>query len=82
MKCKDEILYEIKMACTRVFDRDTELFTENTKKDDIEEWDSMHHLMLMAELEEQFSIRFTTKEISSLNSIHALLETIIKKVGD
>ena len=82
MKNKDKILYEIKMACSRVFDKDAKIFLENTKKGDIEEWDSMQHLMLMAELEAEFSIRFTTKEISCLDSIDKLLEAILRKVGN
>ena len=70
------------MACSRVFDKDAKIFLENTKKGDIEEWDSMQHLMLMAELEAEFSIRFTTKEISCLDIIDKLLEAILRKVGN
>lgn len=77
----ENILQEIKKACSMVFDCDIESIHVNTKKDDIDEWDSMHHLMLMAELEEVFSIRFTTKEISSLDSVDRLLTAIVDKVG-
>lgn len=49
----------------------------NTSRDNTPEWDSLAHLNLIIELEEEFDIEFNRKEIPSLDNV----EKIIKKIS-
>ncbi len=47
----------------------------------IDEWDSLKHMSLIVALEEEFSIRFTDKEMTYLLNLELILHIISSKVG-
>ncbi|MCR5662377.1 MAG: acyl carrier protein [bacterium] len=49
---------------------------------DIEGWDSLAHLDLMAKLEEDYSIKFSLAEITGLNNVGELADLIDKKINN
>ncbi|MBF0465644.1 MAG: acyl carrier protein [Nitrospirae bacterium] len=53
--------------------------TMDTVLNDIESWDSLNHMKLIAALEGAFSIRFTFPEIVKLLSVKKIYETIESK---
>ncbi len=53
---------------------------EKTRKEDVETWDSMNHLIFMAELESVFDIRFTTEEITKSDCLEAIIAAIERKM--
>lgn len=52
------------------------VLTKSTKREDLENWDSLHHLNLVVELEDRLNISFSTKEIEKIDSIQYLLDII------
>lgn len=46
----------------------------------IDEWDSLKHMSLIVALEEEFSIRFTDKEMTYLLNLELILHIISSKV--
>jgi len=56
------------------------IITAETKKEDIPEWDSLNHLNLIIELEDNFKINFTKDEIVKITSVKSLLEILNKKL--
>ena len=48
--------------------------------DDIEEWDSLSHVQLVAAMEEAFGIEFSSREILSWDNVGDLIDSIQKKV--
>ena len=55
-----------------------EKLTENLKYNDIEEWDSIGHMTLVAALEEEFKISLETDDIIDFSSFKKGIE-ILKK---
>ena len=53
--------------------------TIDTKREDIEQWDSINQLNLIIELEDFYKISLTRSEIEKLNSIKYLIEVIESK---
>lgn len=53
--------------------------TMDTKRDDIESWDSINHLNLIVELEDKLNISFTKEEIEKLNSVKQLVDILQTK---
>lgn len=53
----------------------------NTTNDDLEQWDSLNHILLILEIEKYFSIKITAGEITELKSIRMICDLINKKVS-
>lgn len=60
-------------------DEEIELDAETTAED-IDDWDSLNHITLMAAVEEEFGIRLSMGEVSGLDNVGALAEIIHKKI--
>lgn len=54
---------------------ETELHID-AQRDELEAWDSMGTLMLMAELDEQYNVTLTEDELSGLSSIKDLFKIL------
>ena len=55
-------------AFVQVFGAKAEELNDNYGKDTVEEWDSVHQLSLMSELEEAFDIMFDPEDIMEMTS--------------
>ena len=54
--------------------------SDDLSRDDVEEWDSLAHLMLINELEETFQITINDDDILAIHTIGDL-KKILKKLG-
>ena len=48
--------------------------TENTKMEDLEEWDSLAHVMLIGELEERLGVEIPLDEAVEITCVREILE--------
>jgi acyl carrier protein len=55
---------------------DLENIHNELNKDDVPEWDSINHLNLIIELEDEFNVSFSSDEIQEINSIEKILRFI------
>lgn len=55
-------------AFVEVFGTNVEDLNDNYGKDTVEEWDSVHQLSLIAQLEESFDIMFDPEDIMEMTS--------------
>jgi len=62
----------------KVMGEDT-IITQETKREDVLEWDSLNHLNLVLELIEFYKVEFTPEEIAKMNSIKRIIEIIESK---
>ncbi|MBQ7834886.1 MAG: acyl carrier protein [Ruminiclostridium sp.] len=72
-----EEIYERLNTVFRDFfdDEDIEL-DEETTADDIDDWDSLNHITLMAAVEDEFGIRFTMGEVSGMKNVGEMAQII------
>ena len=54
--------------------------TDETSPGTLEQWDSMAHLYLIAELEEQFKVKISIADAMEMNSI-AKIKEILRRYG-
>jgi acyl carrier protein len=69
-------LFIIQELFRQVFDDDDLVVTPDTRRRDVADWDSVAHVKLILILEEEFQIRFTEDEVSSLETVGELLAAI------
>lgn len=72
-----EEIYERLNEVFRDFFDDEEIeLTPDTTADDIEDWDSLNHITLMAAVEEEFGVRFTMGQVSGMKNVGEMAEII------
>ena len=79
---RNEILAKINEIAKDVFDNDEVELTEATTAADVEEWDSLSHLSLISDVEDEFGITFTLAEVSGSKNVGELVDAIIKHMGE
>ena len=50
--------------------------TETTSPEDIDEWDSMAHVTLLASVERACGVRFTAEDMGRIGDVSTLLEVL------
>lgn len=58
----------------------TENIDENTNQCNCEKWDSLHHLNLIVELEDEFDVEFEPEEIAEMKSFDAVKRMLESKL--
>jgi acyl carrier protein len=52
---------------------------ETTTPADIEEWDSLAHINLLAAVESEFSVRFSADDMAGIDSVASLLAALARR---
>lgn len=75
-----EIFRRSNLIFRDIFDDDGLNITPETTAENIEEWDSLSHIRLIAAHENAFGIKFNTNEINSLNNVNEFHKLIYQKL--
>ena len=78
---KNEIFEKLNEIFRDVFDDEEITVTEETTAADIEDWDSLSHIMLLSAIEDEFGIKFDMKAVQSLKNVGAMVELIGSMLG-
>ena len=62
-----------------VFDDEDITVDRDTTADDIEDWDSLEHIRLIAAGEREFGVKFTMKEVSSMKNVGEMIDIIAER---
>jgi len=63
----------------KVFKNDSLIIAPEMTADDVEKWDSLNHLIMVREVEEEFKIKFKLKELVNMKNVGDLLNLIQSK---
>ena len=73
---KTEVFEKLNDIFRDVFDDESITVTEATTAADIEDWDSLSHIMLLSAIEDEFGIKFDMKAVQGLKDVGAMAELI------
>ena len=73
---RNEILERLDEVFADVFDEESLHVTEKTTAADIEAWDSLTHITLIAEVENAFDMKFSMKEVLEMKDIGEMVDII------
>jgi len=63
----------------KVFDDETIVLSDQMTANDIGSWDSLSHMLMITQVENAFSIKFSLREINKLKNVGALIRLIESK---
>lgn len=76
----DEIYEKLTKVFREVFDDDSIVLTPETTADDIEDWDSIEHINLIAAVEDAFGMRFQMREVSGMKNVGEMVQIIKSRI--
>lgn len=78
---KEEVFVKLNEVFRDVFDDESITVTETTTADDIEEWDSLEHINLLAAVEQEFGMKFNMGQVVSMKNVGEMADIIISQIG-
>ncbi|MEI9958279.1 MAG: acyl carrier protein [Ferruginibacter sp.] len=60
----------------KVFNDDTIVLKKELTAHDVSNWDSLSHMLMIAEVERSFEVKFKLKELGKLDNVGGLVELI------
>ena len=78
---KEEIIKTVQDVFIDVLEDDGIVLNYNTTADDIEEWDSLNHVVLVVEIEKKFKFKFKLEEIQSFKNVGEICDSIFNKIN-
>jgi acyl carrier protein len=77
---RSEILKRVEQIFREELGQDDIVLNDETTAEDVDGWDSLSHVQLVAVMEDAFGIEFSSRKILSWDNVGDLINTIEKKI--
>ncbi len=77
---REEVFQKLNEVFREEFDDEEILVKEDTTAKDIEGWDSLEHIDLIAAVEDAFSVHFSMAEVTSMKNVGEMADRIMEKL--
>ncbi|MGB0882822.1 MAG: acyl carrier protein [Vicingaceae bacterium] len=77
----EKLLTEVNLIFREVLENDTLQINTETSAQDIDNWDSLNHVMLIAAIESKYNISFELDEMIEFKNVGDILNTVNSKIG-
>ena len=77
---REEILKKVFIIFQEVLEDENLIISEDQGAEDIDEWDSLTHIMLVVETEKEFKLKFLSSEIAKWKNIGEMITAIESKL--
>lgn len=77
---REEVFERLNEVFRDVFDDETIAVGETTTANDIEDWDSLEHINLMAAVESEFGIKFSMGQVVTMKNVGEMADIILQKL--
>lgn len=78
---ENEMLAQLSLIFTDVIDEGDVHLTMDSTADDVEGWDSLNHVQIIAAVEKKFGFRFSLNEIQLFKTVGDLVRGINEKLN-
>lgn len=76
-----EAVYETLNEVFRdVFDDESIEVSDSTTSDDIEDWDSLEHINLIAAVEQEFGMKFNMGQVVTMKNVGEMVDIILSQI--
>lgn len=77
---REEVLVKVTEIIREVFDDESIIVTEKTVAGDVDGWDSLMHITLIGTIEDEFDVKFSMKDVVSMENVGQMLDLILEQV--
>lgn len=76
---RNEIIEKLTLVFHEVFNDNTIVLREDMTAADVENWDSLTHMLMITKVEETFGIKFRLKELNKLKQVGDIVSLVVEK---
>lgn len=77
---RTEVINQLTDIFKKVFAKQELILSDAMTADDIDQWTSLSHVILIAEIEKEFSITFQMRDLNKMDNVGAMIELIMSKL--
>jgi acyl carrier protein len=77
---KNSIVEKLTPVFRTVLNNSSLVITDELSANDVDNWDSLSHMLLISEIEKEFDIKFKLKELNKMKNVGDLITIILTKV--
>jgi acyl carrier protein len=77
---KEAIIEKLEQIFRNVFGDNSLKIREDMSANDIAEWNSLNHMILVSEVENAFTVKFKLKDLNKMRNVGDMVELIISKL--
>lgn len=81
MTTREEILDQVQGVFRKVLNDPSVTLNESTTAEDVNGWDSLSHVKIISEVEKQFKIRFSIKEMLTWKTVGDMIDSLYSKLA-
>lgn len=78
---KEQVFESLTEVFRDVFDDESISVNASTTSNDIEDWDSLEHINLIAAVEQEFGVKFNMGQVVSMKNVGEMADIIISQIG-
>jgi acyl carrier protein len=78
---KIEVKEKLKTVFIQVFNNPNIEISDSLTANDVDNWDSLTHMILISEVEKAFSITFKLKELNKMKNVGDMMNLIVEKTN-
>ena len=77
---RDEVFKVVQNIFRDIFDIEDLIINNQTNADEIEDWDSLNHILLVSSIEKEFKIKFALGELVEIKDVGSMINMMIEKI--
>jgi len=77
---RETIVQRLTEIFRKIFTDESLVVTNELTAEAVEKWNSLSHMLMIAEVEESFSIKFKLKELNKMRNVGDMIDTILIKL--
>ena len=77
---KNKIMKNINNIFKDVLENNNLVIDDESTSENVEDWDSLNHILLVVNIEKLFNINFTAQEIQSYSDVGEMRDAIFEKI--
>lgn len=78
---REEVFNRLNEVFRDVFDDETIVVIDTTTSEDVEDWDSLEHINLIAAVEQEFDMKFSMGQVVTMKNVGEMADIIMSQVN-
>lgn len=78
---RNEIVEKITVIFREVFSDNNIVINDEMTANDVENWDSLTHMLMITKVEETFGVKFKLKELNKLKQVGDIISLVAEKTA-
>ena len=77
---REEVYETLNGVFQDVFDDESIVVNDDTTSEDVDDWDSLEHINLIAAVEQEFGVKFNMGQVVSMKNVGEMVDIILSQI--